>query len=364
MGADVSSFIFYSFLIYPLTNWLVQWPLQAHAKKTQIHAQAISSEPQEARDQAQRQEHLSRLKNEQSWLKIKGAIQGSLFLILVTSATLYWEAYTAPPSSVHNPGSPYLALGVHRGSALADIKKAYRMKSLYLHPDKNPSATAAEEFRYLTQSYYILTNGGLTTTDSNSSNSTTNDDIWKSAPLRVAYDKLGHRGVQMVVANAWSLQGAVFYIGMYYLSNFFYTYLFTFNTDTTGTILSFCYFGLAVMCYVELLLITGSDTLPPWLFPTTTPSDVVHVIRRFYPAYMHAVKSIVTSFAIDPFPKRKILLSQVRMAAAAITNNALIVSGIATGWIEVDIKQKQVEEKQEEEHVKKDDVTRLEEDEQ
>ena len=40
----------------------------------------------------------------------------------------------------------YAVLGLERGADKADIKKAYRTISLDVHPDKNPTAEAKEQF--------------------------------------------------------------------------------------------------------------------------------------------------------------------------------------------------------------------------
>ena len=43
----------------------------------------------------------------------------------------------------------YHMVGVGRDASFADIKRAFRQRSVELHPDKNPSPTATEEFNRL-----------------------------------------------------------------------------------------------------------------------------------------------------------------------------------------------------------------------
>lgn len=50
----------------------------------------------------------------------------------------------------------YAALGVDADATEAVLKSAYRRKASQFHPDRNPSADAAEQFRTVQQAYDIL----------------------------------------------------------------------------------------------------------------------------------------------------------------------------------------------------------------
>ena len=50
----------------------------------------------------------------------------------------------------------YTALGVNSAATLADIKKAFRQKASFYHPDKNSAADAAARFRAVQEAYDIL----------------------------------------------------------------------------------------------------------------------------------------------------------------------------------------------------------------
>lgn len=67
----------------------------------------------------------------------------------------------------------YEVLGVSRSADGAEIKRAYRKLAMEYHPDRNPSADAAEKFKEINAAYEVLA-----------------DD-----QKRQAYDRFGHAGV-------------------------------------------------------------------------------------------------------------------------------------------------------------------------
>ena len=50
----------------------------------------------------------------------------------------------------------YTALGLSSAAALADIKKAFRQKASFYHPDKNSAPDAAAQFRAVQEAYDML----------------------------------------------------------------------------------------------------------------------------------------------------------------------------------------------------------------
>ncbi|MBC7608066.1 MAG: DnaJ domain-containing protein [Polaromonas sp.] len=50
----------------------------------------------------------------------------------------------------------YTALGLNSAATLADIKKAFRQKASFYHPDKNTAADAAARFRVVQEAYDVL----------------------------------------------------------------------------------------------------------------------------------------------------------------------------------------------------------------
>ena len=50
----------------------------------------------------------------------------------------------------------YAALGLASSATLADIKKAYRQKAAFYHPDRNDAEDAADRFRRVQEAYDVL----------------------------------------------------------------------------------------------------------------------------------------------------------------------------------------------------------------
>lgn len=53
----------------------------------------------------------------------------------------------------------YAALGLAANASLADIKKAYRQKAAFYHPDRNPAPDAAQRFQAVQKAYDVLSDG-------------------------------------------------------------------------------------------------------------------------------------------------------------------------------------------------------------
>lgn len=50
----------------------------------------------------------------------------------------------------------YAALGVAANATLADIKKAFRQKASFYHPDRNDAPDAAQRFQAVQKAYDVL----------------------------------------------------------------------------------------------------------------------------------------------------------------------------------------------------------------
>lgn len=105
---------------------------------------------------------------------------------------------------------------------MSTVKKTYRALSLELHPDKNKSPNAAEEFRKIQQAFDVITD--------------------KSK--KRDYELLGDHGVkvssQMVVDQKYLLLHLV----IYYTSSLIFAFLMTFS-EPTGDAFQLSVFGLS-----------------------------------------------------------------------------------------------------------------------
>lgn len=106
----------------------------------------------------------------------------------------------------------YRVLGVPRASHPSAIKKAFKRMSLELHPDKNSSPYAQEEFQRVKHAHDVLMN----------------------ADLRVSYDKMGEEGVefstQMVLDNQQLLIGLL----VSYISQTIFSFIMTVSGKAGG----------------------------------------------------------------------------------------------------------------------------------
>ena len=50
----------------------------------------------------------------------------------------------------------YAVLGLASSATLADVKKAYRQKAAFYHPDRNDAEDAADRFRTVQEAYDVL----------------------------------------------------------------------------------------------------------------------------------------------------------------------------------------------------------------
>jgi DnaJ-class molecular chaperone len=94
-------------------------------------------------------------------------------------------------------------LHVQRNSPIIQIKKAYRSLSLELHPDKNKSPTATDDFRILNQAFDVLTD----------------------REKRREYDRLGDMGVKALTHAVIDHKYLLLNISIYYFSSAIFGFL-------------------------------------------------------------------------------------------------------------------------------------------
>ena len=84
----------------------------------------------------------------------------------------------------------YTALGLNSAATLADIKKAFRQKASFYHPDRNAADDAAARFRAVQEAYDILSDAEKRQAyDDNRSRSLLDDPIETAREIWQTYFK-------------------------------------------------------------------------------------------------------------------------------------------------------------------------------
>jgi len=179
----------------------------------------------------------------------------------------------------------YSMLSVTRDSNPLEIKRAYKKLSLQLHPDKNPSPDASDQFDRVKQAY----------------------DVLMDMELRDVYNKFGKEGIKnnkRFSETQFLLEVAVFYVS-YGIMAFMLTL-----GKKSGEARNWTFTGLIAMLIVEIALMTSqTNPIPSWLFPQMTEYDVVWLLHALFPAFMNGCRSIGAFLYVDLDEQmRKLLL--------------------------------------------------------
>jgi len=169
----------------------------------------------------------------------------------------------------------YARLGVTRNSSPLEIKRAYKKLSLTLHPDKNPSPTASDEFDALKQAY----------------------DVIMDMELREVYNKFGDEGIR---ANKRFDETSFFMeLGIFYLTWGMLAYVLTLG-KRSGDARQWTFTGLIVMLVVEISIMTSQESLlPNGILPTWTEHQCVWLLHTLFPAFMNGCRSLGSYLFVD-----------------------------------------------------------------
>eukprot|EP00566_Odontella_aurita_P020980 CAMPEP_0113527530 /NCGR_PEP_ID=MMETSP0015_2-20120614/1346_1 /TAXON_ID=2838 /ORGANISM="Odontella" /LENGTH=357 /DNA_ID=CAMNT_0000425973 /DNA_START=211 /DNA_END=1284 /DNA_ORIENTATION=+ /assembly_acc=CAM_ASM_000160 len=227
--AGLSGFFFYVFIVHPATAWILR-PGRFERKKSIMYAIA--------------------------------------FLALLASVKTGLELNAKGPNH-------YVKLSVTRSSNPLAIKRAYKKLSLQLHPDKNPSPTASDEFDEVKQAY----------------------DVLMDMEFREVYNKFGQEGInsnKRFDETQFFIELAVFYMtwGMM-------VFVLTLGKKS-GDARQWCFTGMIVMLVVEIAIMTSqSNPLPTSLFPQSTEYEVVWLMHSLFPAFMNGCRSLGAFLYVD-----------------------------------------------------------------
>ena len=169
----------------------------------------------------------------------------------------------------------YQILDVTRESNPLEIKRSYKKLSLKLHPDKNKSPNAADEFDRVKQAY----------------------DVIMDLELRDVYNKFGKEGVannKRYSETQFLIEVAIFYVSWAVM-----TFLLTMGKKS-GQARDWVFTGMIVMLVVEVVVMTSqTNPLPTWLFPTLTEYDLVKTMHSLFPAFMNGCRSLGSYLFVD-----------------------------------------------------------------
>jgi DnaJ-class molecular chaperone len=115
----------------------------------------------------------------------------------------------------------YNLLKVSRDASSTLLKKAYRTLSLELHPDKNKSPTAAEDFQKAKVAF----------------------DVLIDRELRGIYERLGDAGVKAAKHTVIDHKYILLQMLVYYGSTAIFAFMMNFS-EATGDSMSLSFFGL------------------------------------------------------------------------------------------------------------------------
>jgi len=227
--SGLGGFFFYVFLVHPITAWILR-PGRFERKKSILYA--IS------------------------------------FLAALAAVKTGLEIQQQGPNH-------YQLLDVTRESNPLEIKRAYKKLGLKLHPDKNPSPDAANEFDRVKQAY----------------------DVLMDLELRDVYNKFGKEGVannKRYSETQFLIEVAIFYVSWAVMA-----FLLTMGKKS-GQARDWTFTGMIVMLVVEVVIMTSqTNPIPSWLFPTLTEHGLVKIMHSIFPAFMNGCRSLGSFLYVD-----------------------------------------------------------------
>jgi hypothetical protein len=176
------------------------------------------------------------------------------------------------------------------------IKKSYRALSLGVHPDKNKSPTAADEFQRIQTAY----------------------DTLIDSSKRRDYELAGVHGLRESVQTVIDTKYLLMHCIVYYFSSAIFTFLMTFS-ESSFEAFQVAIFGLSVMLLLESLFVLKEVQLPASIFPQTTPFELITILHLLYPAYMNGCRCIMSAFFVNIKEKREKLLEELANATKDLT---------------------------------------------
>lgn len=187
---------------------------------------------------------------------------------------------------------------IDRSTPIAQIKKIYRTLSRNLHPDKNKSETAADEFRVVAHAFDVLTD----------------------KEKRREYDRLGEAGVNALAHGVVDHKYILSHMIVHYLSSLVFAFLL--NLSEKGEAFNIACAALAMIFLLELCLKIHEWPLPSWFFPQHTPHQIIGVLHQIYSPFMHGVRCMLAVMQVNAKSARESALEGVHATLSDLSIKA------------------------------------------
>jgi hypothetical protein len=209
-----------------------------------------------------------------SWILTPGRFSPRQGFLYAVAFLVAMAAVTIGLQVSEQAANFYSVMGTPRDASLTDIKKAFRARSVDLHPDKNPSPTAAEEFSRLRLAF----------------------DVLGDAHKRVLYDRYGEGAVEKErqALLIETLINALSFYGVWGVLTFLLTL-----SDNARDARAFTYVGIVLLFVAEVNLQFTDVTLPPAFFPYMTIYEFVQMLRAAFPLFVNGTRAIGGYFYRD-----------------------------------------------------------------
>eukprot|EP00611_Tribonema_gayanum_P027194 TRINITY_DN6644_c0_g1_i1.p1 TRINITY_DN6644_c0_g1~~TRINITY_DN6644_c0_g1_i1.p1 ORF type:complete len:347 (+),score=139.68 TRINITY_DN6644_c0_g1_i1:210-1250(+) len=248
-GEDVLSLMLFTVLVYPVCKWIMG--SKRFGKRSVWYAMAL--------------------------------------LAAVAAVHIAWEWRERGPNH-------YQLLGVGREATPLEIKKAYKRASLELHPDKNPSPEAVDQFAEMKDAYEVL----------------------MDQEFRDIYNKLGPEAIR--TKQRMDETELLLAIGAQYVVWGVIAYLLTMGAAGAAARAA-VFTGEIAMIVLEITNIStgqGSSLLPPWFAPSVTDHEVIWLVRAAFPAYLTGARALCAHRHVDVGAQTRDLLAALQKGHAEL----------------------------------------------
>ncbi|ETV83364.1 hypothetical protein H257_04109 [Aphanomyces astaci] len=235
-----------------------------------------------------------------NWIRAPGRFSKSVailysigFLIAIASVSIGYEVANNPPNF-------YVVMGVSRDTPFSEIKKAYRSRSVELHPDKNPSPNAADEFKRLRLAY----------------------DVLSDSTKRDVYDFYGEDDALKEEGKAQSSSdlGQITSLLSYYVVWAILTYVLTLGD--APDVRAWAYSGCLLMLVAEINITLAKVGLSKAFFPQITVYELVQFMHLLYPPFMNGCRSM------GAFYVRNLVQENYDLSIELLKSNKMILMGM------------------------------------